>query len=174
VSRISESVFLLLISALFFLVPSSQAQDKKESAPLPVQIATAKRVFLSNAGTDSMSLAASRGTGDPDLHYSRFHAALKSWGRYELVSTPADADLVFELRFTAPLSGCNSMDSYSPQITVTILDAKSHFILWSLTEPIKGAFRKQTWLSNMDKGIAALVEDLKRVADPATNGQSGK
>ena len=33
------------------------------------------------------------------MTYNEFYAAMKSWGRYELVSSPADADMVFEIRF---------------------------------------------------------------------------
>ena len=48
------------------------------------------------------------GSNEP---YNRFYAAMKSWGRYELVASPADADWVFEIRFTAPLvdSGTTAM-----------------------------------------------------------------
>ena len=38
--------------------------------------------------------------------YNRFSAAMKSWGRYELVASPAEAGLVFEIRFTR--SNCRS------------------------------------------------------------------
>jgi hypothetical protein len=139
------------------------AQDMKEVAPVPAQISAAKRVFVSNAGVDSMSLAIFRRVGDQNQHYNQFYGAMKKWRRYELVAAPADADLVFELRFVAPLSGCHSFDDYEPQFRLEILDAKTHFVLWALTEAVQGAYRKETWGKNFDKSIAALMDDLKKL-----------
>ena len=65
------------------------------AAPAPVPIFSAKKVFVSNA-TGEIRLP----LGNPDLAYDEFYAAMKSWGRYEIVSSPADADLVFEIRYT--------------------------------------------------------------------------
>ena len=39
-------------------------------------------------------------SGGPDRAYNEFYAAMKTWGRYELVAAPRDADLVFEIRLT--------------------------------------------------------------------------
>src|ERR1035438_1463137 len=51
---------------------------------------------------------------------------MKSWGRYELVAAPADADLVFELRFAAPLTDCGDKmaANYARQLDLAILDAR--------------------------------------------------
>jgi hypothetical protein len=156
---------ILLLASIVVLSVSVRAQDTKEVAPVPEQISTAKRVFVSNAGVDTLTLAAFRKMGDPDHHYNQFYGAMKKWGRYELVAAPADADLVFELRFTAPLSGCNSMDKYEPQLRLSIIDAKTHFLLWGLTAPVEGALRKATWVKNFDNGITALMQDLKKLAN---------
>ena len=74
---------------------------------------------------------------------------MKSWGRYELVASPADADLVFELRFTAPIADFGKTAIYEPQLGLSIFDTKTHFVLWTLTEPVQGAFRKATWEKNV-------------------------
>ena len=34
-----------------------------------------------------------------NLPYNEFYEHMKSWGKYQLVQAPADADLVFEIRF---------------------------------------------------------------------------
>lgn len=65
------------------------------TAPTPVAIQTAKRVFLGNAGVDSSSYPAFQRSGDINQPYNWFYAAMKNWGRYQLVGTPAEADLVF-------------------------------------------------------------------------------
>ncbi len=72
-------------------VPGLRAQDRKEvlPAPLPAQIFTAKKVFVSNGGGDTLDYY----SGGPDRAYNELYAALKGWRRYELVATPADAEL---------------------------------------------------------------------------------
>jgi hypothetical protein len=63
------------------------------AAPRPAQIVAAKKVFISNAGVGT------------DMTYDQFYAAIKGWGRYELVASPADADLVFEISFSSQITG---------------------------------------------------------------------
>jgi hypothetical protein len=92
---------------------------------------------------------------------------MQSWGRYELVATPAEADLVFEIRFMAPMYYDGTLAVYEPQFGLRMLDAKTHFLLWSLTEPVEGAFRKATWLKNFDHGLDALMDDVKKVSLPS-------
>ena len=84
-------------------VPELKAQAPKElsPAPLPKQIFSARKVFVSNAGADT------RGEygGGPERAYNQLYAGLKGLGRYELVATPADAELIFEISFTIPFVG---------------------------------------------------------------------
>ena len=87
---------------------------------------------------------------------------MESWGRDELVAAPADADLVFEIRFTAPLT-CSSGSGYVPQLDLAILDAKTHFLLWTFTELVEGAFKKATWERNFSQGMASLMADIKKL-----------
>ena len=133
------------------------------TAPMPTAIQTAKRVFLGNAGVDSMSIPAFRKSGDVNQPYNWFYVAMKNWGRYELVGSPADADLVFEISFAAPLIGADKISTYAPCLRLEILDAKTHFLLWTIVEPVEGAYRKATWESNFNTGVTNLVSDLKNI-----------
>jgi hypothetical protein len=132
-------------------------------APTPTAMQTAKRVFLGNAGVDGNSLQAFRQSGDMNQAYNGFYAAMKSWGRYELVGSPGDADLVLEISFAAPLVGTEKMLWAVPYLRLEILDAKSHFLLWTIVEPVQPANRKSTWESNFNSGVSSLVSDLKNV-----------
>src|SRR5262245_31772508 len=115
-------------------------------APVPSSILQAKKVFISNAGLDMTSLEWFKRLGEPNRAYNEFYAAVKDWGRYELVSSPAEADLVFEFQATAPISSCGSHDTCQHlQLGLTILDTKTHFTLWNLIEPVEGAWRRQTF-----------------------------
>jgi hypothetical protein len=126
-------------------------------APVPPQIMVAKKVFIANAGFDAPSLATFKKAGEPDQPYNEFYSAVKNWGRYELVSSPADADVVFQIRFAS---------TYAPQLEVTVLDAKTHFVLWNVSAPVDGAYRKETWDKNFAQGITSIMNDLKKLASP--------
>ena len=133
------------------------------TAPTPAAILTAKRVFLGNAGADGSSISAFRRAGDINQPYNWFYMAMKNWGRYELVGSPADADLVFEISFAAPLVGTEKLLTSAPILRLEILDAKTHFLLWTIVEPVEGAYRKATWDNNFNTGVTNLVSDLKNI-----------
>jgi len=47
---------------------------------------------------------------------------------------------VFEIRFITSLSGTGKIDSFTPELLLTIVDAKTHFTLWTVAEPVGGTF----------------------------------
>jgi len=133
------------------------------TAPMPTAIQTAKRVFVGNAGVDGMSVQTFRRSGDMNQPYNWFYVAMKNWGRYVLVGSPADADLVFEISFAAPLVGADKISTFAPYLRLEILDAKTHFLLWTIVEPVEGAYRKATWENHFNTGVRNLVIDLKNI-----------
>ncbi len=166
---------LAMATALAMMLgPGLRAQQTKGGpapAPIPTKILTATSVFISNAGVDGTSMAIFRRSGDTNQAYDQFYAAMKTWGRYQLTPSPADADLIFEVRFTAPLIDCGKSASYAPQLDLKIIDAKSHFILWDIAEPVEGALRIATWDRNLGEGVTNVVGDLQRlVAKPVGAG----
>jgi hypothetical protein len=138
-----------------------------QPAPVPAQILTAKKVFISNAGVDGTSWVTIKreGAGDFNAPYNRFYAAKKSWGRFDIVGAPSDAELVLEVRFTSQASGG---ETFAPQLELTILDARTHFILWTLAEPVDLAARKANWEKNLDQGVTNLVDGVKSLAGGAS------
>ena len=149
-----------VLATLLLSVSLSLAQDAKAAlaAPVPEQLITAKKVFVSNAGADGIALRSLRVWGDENLPYNLFYAKLKNLGRYEIVDSPNKADLVFEIR-------CLTLE---PEFEVKIFEARTHFLLWSLGESIGGALRKSSVEKNLDRAMTALVGDLKALAAPAT------
>ena len=163
--KVGRCVSCLILAVILAPILSAQTKDAS-AAPVPAQIASAKKVFISNAGVDAISLSAFEHLGEPNKPYNQFYAAMKNWGHYDLVSSPSDADLVFEIRFDAPLTGSDKLNTYAPQYNVTILDVKTHFILWSLAEPVGGALRKSAFLKNLDQGVGKLMDKLQKLATP--------
>ncbi len=165
---IKPRVIYIVFAIACIAAPLLPAQQPFQTipAPVPAPILSAKKVFISNAGMDSGSLAAFKAVGDPDEPYNQFYAAMKTWGRYELVAAPADADLVLEIRFAMQISSCGDVAGITPQFGLTILDARTRFILWRLVDPVQGAFRKATWIKNVNQGMANLMDDLKKLVAP--------
>jgi hypothetical protein len=93
--------------------------------------------------------------------------AMQTWGRYDLVTSPSNADLVFEIRFTSPMYMNGGMSRYQPQFGLRILDAKTHFLLWNLAEGVGGESGQDVWLKKFDQGLDALMADLKRLSAPS-------
>jgi hypothetical protein len=89
---------LLGLLVLAVSAACAAAQDPA-TAPIPSQIITGMKAFISNASGESITPPGSAG-----LTYNQFYSSMKSWGRYELVSAPVDADLVFEIRYERPLA----------------------------------------------------------------------
>ena len=143
-------------------------------APVPPQLLNAKTVFISNAGADS-GLFPHPFTGDPDRAYNEFYAGVESWGRYQLVASPDQADLVFELQLTAPNGPSNADKSKGasdplPMLRLVIYDRPTHYVLWALTESIASADRQKTHDHNFDEAVANLVLDAGRLTKSLPNG----
>jgi hypothetical protein len=141
----------------------TEAQGTPQTAPVPSQIGAAHTVFLSNAG------AAKNFPIDSTYVYNNVYANLKAWGRYQLVGSPAEADLIFTLRDMAPRTtyiGNDGTDySYvTPAYELTIADPKSNVTLWTITSPVDLAGRKDTLAHWEAVSFSNLVSRIKVVA----------
>jgi len=151
------------LSAQQATAPTSSA---KNGAPIPAQILTAKKAFISNAGTDAESKANLVDKEmDANSAYAQFHAAMNAWNRFELISAPADADVVLEIRFTSPEHDCSRGPCEDPQLTLVVYDAHSHFRLWTFTERIESAMLASTWKKNFSTAVESLVLDFKQLTN---------
>jgi hypothetical protein len=172
--EVAGQAFAVAFAVAFVAAAEVSAQQAKDppAAPLPAQIVSGKKAFVSNASGEQVIAS-----GVSELTYNEFYADMKSWGRYELVSTPADADLVFEVRYqryseVRIIRGEGG--SGGELIGVRILDPKTHVVLWAFTENIKAANRQATGRKNFDQAMGNLVEDIKKLAgQAAASGAAG-
>ena len=135
------------------------------AGPVPPAVAAAKKIFVSNAGADS-GLFPSPFSGDQSSGYSQLYAGLKATGRYQLVADPANADLVLELQLTAPSgptngSKVNGASDPVPMFRLVVYDAKTHFVLWALTQSIDVAFLQKTHDRNFDDALSAILTEFE-------------
>jgi hypothetical protein len=151
------------------------AQTAVPAAPLPSQILNAKKVFISNAGG---LLDLSMVSGDRTREYNEFYAAIQGWGRYQLVGSPAEADLVLQISIIyIPRQGVDQVVPF-PTFRLALLDPKTNIILWVLDEylvdkPGLSLILKKNRDKVFDEAINKIVGDLKALyATPAEVGAS--
>ena len=156
---------LISLAVLFLLVPAIQAKTRKDipPAPLPAAIVDAHKVFLSNGGGS-------------DLAYDAFYSEMEKWGKYQIVGTPDDADLIVELSYRVEDMGTrvwSSTNTYNnttqvhsrelidPKLILTIYDAKTKNSLWSTVDHRRLARLEKNREKEMINSADRLVEELR-------------
>jgi hypothetical protein len=155
---------MCLATALVAVPLWGQQAQEIPAAPVPAQILSAKKVFISNAGeeTNYWRHRINWYSGGPNRAYNQLYAAIKSWGHYELVSAPGDADLAFEIRFEDRAPQSTEMS----QFRLLVLDPKTRITLWAFTSYVEPANRAKNRDKNYDLALAALVDDVKSIVSP--------
>jgi hypothetical protein len=157
----------LLCSTLALLLaftPLTRAQQTTPAAPVPSQIQQAQTIFLANSGSDPNFPI------DETKAYNDIYSALQTWGRYKLVNSPDQADLVFQLKGIAPITDVSGnrggvYSVTSPAFQVAILDPKSHIALWTITSPVNVKGKNQVLARWVSIAETNLVSRIKVVAD---------
>jgi len=133
-------------------------------------------VFIANAGGDDPGVAEPLFSGGPDRAYNQFYAAMKSSGRYELVGSPAEADLLFEIRFTVipdrrPSGFWNNNgtgDANDAVFRLEIRDPKMNALLWAYNEHMEWAVLLSNRNKNFDQALARMITDVAGLTARAT------
>jgi len=178
VKRLKAAVVGLSVAMVLPFGATCAAQQKKAKdqaptpAPIPAQILAAKKVFIANGGGDESGYEAATYSGGPDRAYNEFYAVMKAWGRYELVASPGEADLVFEIRFIVfqpehPHGLKEDDPGVDAQMRFAIRDAKSGQKLWGLTAHARAAVLQSNRDKNFEEALGAVVVEAKRIAGPA-------
>jgi hypothetical protein len=163
---IKESQVKALIAAILCLaVPTCAFAKKKEvpPAPLPGIVQQAKTVFLTNGG------------GSP-IAFDELYAQMKQWSRFQLASSPEQADIVIELKYFVEDHGThvwsstntytNQTQVYSaqvvdPQLVLSIYEPKSGSLLWSATDHRKLARLSSNRTKETINSADRLVRELQ-------------
>jgi hypothetical protein len=166
VRNIKQGSFWWIV-AVMSLVSISSAQSGKEStsAPVPVQIGTARKIFISNGGGQSFATVLDQTVfnGGPDRPYNQFFAAMKAWGRYELAPSPADTDLVLEISWSLADTGLRL--PVLGELRLVVLDPKTHIKLWTLSEHVRGAILLGNRDKNFDEAMNTVVSRMKNLSN---------
>jgi hypothetical protein len=174
------SLIILLLQFSSVLIAQTKPAPAA-AAPVPAQILAAKKVFVANAGAEEWSYSDGPVKDGPDRAYNEFYAALKAWGRYELVPAPADADLVIEIQFTIPpvshqldMDSISAQDSvvYDPQFRLTIHDPNTNVLLWGRIEHMQWAVLGGNRERNFEQALEKVVGNLRALAGSSTASSS--
>jgi hypothetical protein len=170
--KVSLAVTTLGIAMMFpaTVTVLAQTAGKAPVAPLPSQILTAKKVFIANGGG---GFDKEIWNGDPSRTYNEFYGAIKSWGYYEIVGTPADADLVLQIGISSSprISGGEVIPWF--QARLAMLDPKSNILLWASDEfipekPGLGMILKKNRDKELSEAIGRIIIDLKSLTAQPT------
>ena len=172
----------VLVTSWLIQFAAAQVKQDAPPAPVPAQIASAHRVFIANAGGDDPTVGEPLLTpyfsGGIDRPYNQFYAGIKGSGRYELVGSPAEADLLFEIRFAMmpawSTHGEGGWCAYDPQLRLEIRDAKTNSLLWAFTEHANCAILEGNRNKNLNQALARIVSDALGLGSRATASAQAK
>lgn len=135
-------------------------------APLPTQICSAKKVFVSNVGGDELDPRRfDFRTVDPSRPYNQLYASIKAAGKFQIVLTPADADLVLQARFSQSVTALEFHigGSGDPILKLVLLDPKSNVLLWAFSEIVPaatGSHWEERREENFNQAFAKLLNEF--------------
>ena len=159
--------FALFIFSTIAAIATAQQPKAPPVAPIPAQIASAQRVFISNTGGASFETVIDQTVfdGGPDRPYNEFYALMKDWGRFQIVSSPGDADLVFAIGWVVTDTGLRL--PVLGELHAVVIDPRTHVTLWSLTQYVRGALLLGNRDKNFDQAMSMILNRLKTLASPA-------
>ena len=150
-------VVCTVLSLLAFGIAHPQAPS-----PVPSDFASAKTAFIASGGVPALGTREKLAVG---MLYNSFYQKLATWNKYKVVSTPKDADIAFELSIAQAVGPVNLGVSFATTyIKVDARDVKTHALLWTIDDPIDGAFRVKTFRRDVDQGVDLVIADLKALA----------
>jgi hypothetical protein len=153
--KITGKNVALTLALVLAVAPRLSAQATPSH--IPAQIASARTVFLSN------NLGAP--LADTDKIFNEIYAGVQQLNRFTIVTDPETADLLLQFNL---VNSNNGGYGVIQTITLQIIDAKTHVILWSVsdsgqTKAIYGA--KDRNLNKYDVVDSALAY-LKIISGP--------
>ncbi|HTS38422.1 MAG TPA: hypothetical protein VMH04_22295 [Candidatus Solibacter sp.] len=172
--KITAVSAVLIVTLLPMSAQLAQSAKQAPSAPIPSQILSAKRIFIANAGCDEMTVDDPIFSGGPARAYNQFYAAMKTWGHFDIVGSPADADLLFEVGqdVSAVTPFGKTSSSYIPQFRLKIRDPKTNALLWSFNVHAEFGLGQASSDRNFDQAINHLVAEVQGLLTPTLDAAS--
>jgi hypothetical protein len=164
----------LLITGILF------AQEKPPAAPEQKNPA-----FVSpSARLAAAKTACVKNAGGSEVPYNVISSGLEGWGRFRLVDSPSEADIVVDVTSpdddhhssTAPKTRvggngrmqepASSRDNSDGPIRMVVSDSRTHLTLWSASEQPKGALRQRARDEHLVEAAQRLVTKFRERLEP--------
>jgi hypothetical protein len=165
-----NSLFSVTFGMLLLL--SAAGAEAQGAGGLPAQMPSAvvnvQKIFIANSGNSPVT-------------YHAFCEGMRDWGKYEIVASSDEADLIVELsyrdadKYAPSWSVGNAFAAtqpsrekkLDPQVIVTIYDSKRNEPLWSATDYQKRAKREKNRQKEAIRSVQHLIGDLETRAGTA-------
>jgi hypothetical protein len=159
------------LALLLASTPLIRAQQTSITAPAPIppQITSAHTIFIANGGGTNYFNAF---TGGADRGYNQLFTTLQQWNRYQIVDSPSQGDLIFEIHAVAAVvsvAGDDGSVGYNPQLILRILDPKTNALLWTTTSNVKAAGRQSSRDKGFDESVDVLVDHVRQLTGEQLN-----
>ena len=167
-----RSIFSVILCWLLVLTPAlaaqqSSAQRPQYSAPVPQQLLHAHAVFIANGGGSNYFEYFS---GGASRAYNIFYKDIQRTGQYDLVPSPAGADVTLEISAIAPSHSEDDTTFYNPQVILTVRDPHTTAVLWRESANVRAYSRKlRSRNHQFDQAVAVLVDKLAVVTGQPLN-----
>jgi hypothetical protein len=140
--------------------PQPPAPQQPAAPQVIARVTAAKTIFLSNAGGNNYFNGEI--PGGPNVSYNELYASLQQWGYFQLVDSPAHADLIFQIHGTelapnlAPTPDGQHIiaQQHQPRLVLTILDPSSLAPIDTITTPAGRG-------NNIPKGSIAFARSIE-------------
>ena len=159
------------LALLLASTPLIRAQQTSVTAPAPIppQITSAHTIFIANGGGTNYFNAF---TGGADRGSNQLFTTLQQWNRYQIVDSPPQADLIFEIHAVAAVvsvAGDDGSVGYNPQLILRILDPKTNALLWTTTSNVKAAGSQSSRDKGFDESVDVLVDHVRQLTGEQLN-----
>ena len=159
---------MAMVATLTVVAQEKAYTEPKKPAFVPpsARLAAAKSALVKNGGGS-------------EIPYNVISSGMEGWGRFKLVDSSPEADIVVEVTSPEEEGGVSvgsrtrtatgrteestttSRNLSSGGIRLLVYDAKTHVALWSATEPAKGAMRQKAREDNLVQAAARLLTKFR-------------
>lgn len=165
----------LLLTLLSCTLAMALPQEQQPSARPPE---TPNRALISPAARlKAAKTAYLKNGGGSEIPFNVIENGLEGWPHFVLVDSPEQADVIIQVDAPYVNGGVtvSSSDSQSAKnvknydvddITLRVIDAKTHLPLWSSVEHPKGGFKERTRDDNLVQASERLFDRLRARLEP--------
>lgn len=157
--------------------PPAPIEQQGPAATLPPEAHARQRLVSAHTLYLAKSTQDANFPASPDDAYNLVLASLKNWGRYQIVDSVGQADLVLQLRDAVHSSVVDdSTDNgstvyYSPAFQLTIADPSTLSPIWTVSSSIPASIRHKSQQQIVALSAQNLISQLKLLAGDSLTAQ---